>query len=180
MANVQDTGLLVVDIQGKLARLVHDSERMLANTVKLIRCCQLLSVPVVVLEQNPEGLGPTVPEITAHTPCSAHFEKHCFDAMRESAVRNYLNRLPQDNWLVVGIEAHICVFQTARGLLDEGLSVEVMADCISSRTRSDADLAIDCLRRLGANISSVEMCVYDMLKSSKHPQFRAILDIVKQ
>ena len=179
MISAQKTALLVVDIQGKLANIVADSEGLISNTSKLIRCCQVLSVPILVLEQNPKGLGPTTAELRRLLVDSDRLEKLTFNALGEPEIKSHILNMNKPTWLVAGIEAHICVYQTVRGMINAGLQVDVIADCISARTRSNLDLAIDNMRHLGANISSVEMCTYDMLQSSQHSEFKDVLNIIK-
>ena len=179
MISVNNCGLLVVDIQGKLARLVHDSEAMIQSTRKLIECCQLLSLPIITLEQNPQGLGHTVEELTEHLTEIEPIEKHHFDGLREKAVLNALANSGKQHWLVVGIEAHICVYQTVNDLQSNGYTPIVVSDCISSRTLANRALAIANMRQLGIGITSLEMCLYQLMGSSQHPAFKHILNVVK-
>ena len=179
MINPEDCGLLIVDIQGKLANIVCDSEQVISNTAKLIKCCQILSIPVVLLEQNPGGLGPTTDKILECIKSPEYFEKYTFNGLGEPAIKAYVKNANKTHWLVAGIEAHICVYQTAKGLIGEGFNVEVVSDCISSRQKSNLDLAINNLREAGANITSLEMCIYDLLQSSRSEHFKAVLNIVK-
>lgn len=182
--NEEKVGLLVVDIQGTLARRVSDSEAMICKTAKLIQCCKLLNIPVVVLEQNPDGLGGTVPEIETHVASDPHFKKFTFNAVAgtdqcSSEILAYIGNMELNRWLVVGIEAHVCVYQTVTGLLENDHTVEVIQDCISSRESSNALLAIDNMRERGAQISSFEMTVFELLKSCQHPKFREVLALIK-
>ena len=179
MLVAQQSGLVVVDVQGTLAKIVDNSQMTIANTVKLIKCCQALSIPVVVLEQNPQGLGPTLPVIQEAVGSSLTFEKFTFNGMDTAEIKQQIVGANKTSWLVAGIEAHICVYQTVRGLLDQGLHVEVVTDCISSRLRSNVELAIENMRHFGANITSLEMCVYQMLGSSQSDEFKKVLSIVK-
>ena len=179
MSEQSSVGLLVVDIQGKLAELVDQSEAVLSSTKKLIKCCSVLSIPIVVLEQNPEGLGLTHKTLTTDLGDFDPLVKFCFNGLDEAHIVEQLKQSNIQQWLVVGIEAHICVYQTALGLMSHGFDVQVLADCISSRKRENVDLAIDNLRAQGATISSVEMFVYQHLGSSRSPHFKKVLEIIK-
>ena len=179
MSNHAKVGLLVVDIQGKLAELVSGSQAMLANTQKLIKSSQLLSIPIVVLEQNPKGLGSTHREIKQHLSGITPLEKYCFNGLNESHILQAIQESQITHWLVVGIEAHICVYQTALGLKQHGFEVEIVADCIASRQSSNADLAIANLRDKDVGITSVEMFLYQYLRTSQSPQFKAVLQMIK-
>lgn len=179
MQTASDYGLLIVDIQGKLAELVNNSEEMISNTKKLVKCCQILSIPVVVLEQNPKGLGSTTASLEECIDDYAPLEKYTFSGMAEPHIKESLTSLDKKTWLIAGIEAHICVYQTVQDLLKENLQVEVVSDCISSRRRSNLDLAIQNMRHEGANITSLEMAVYKIMQSSKAEAFKDILKVIK-
>ena len=179
MKNADECGLLIVDIQGTLANLVANSEMTISNTVRLIKSCQALSIPVVVLEQNPKGLGPTTLEIERCLVDPVYFEKHTFNALDDEKIKRHIKSMNKKYWLVAGIEAHICVYQTVKGLIREGTQVELLSDCISSRLESNVTLAIQNLRHLGANITSMEMCIYEILQSCRNERFKAVLNIVK-
>lgn len=179
MSSADNYGLLVIDIQGKLAHLVNNGSAVIANTAKLIKCCQLLSIPIVVLEQNPKGLGSTTSELQSALNNYQPMTKHSFNGMAETQIKQKIASLDKSHWLVAGIEAHICVYQTVLGLLAENYQVELVSDCIGSRKESNRALAIDNIRRLGANITSVEMCIYQLLQTSKASSFKPILEIIK-
>jgi nicotinamidase-related amidase len=172
-------GLIVVDIQGGLARIVQQSDLFIDNTQKLIQCCQLLSIPIIWLEQNPKGLGPTVPEISELLTESMVNEKSHFNALFEQSIKDAIKATDKKRWLVVGIEAHICVYQTVLGLLNEDYKVDVVSDCISSRLQSNIALALHNMRDRGASITSLEMCVFELMKNAKTDSFRKILPIIK-
>ena len=179
MLKKEDCGLILVDVQGSLARLVQHSDLFIANSKKLIQCCKLLSIPVVWLEQNPKGLGATIPEISELLKDSTVNEKVHFNALSEESIKEVIKATDKKRWLVAGIEAHICVYQTVLGLLDEDYKVDVVSDCISSRLQSNIDLALIKMRVNGASITSLEMCVYELMKSSKLKCFREILSVIK-
>ena len=179
MQTASDYGLLIVDIQGKLAELVNNSEEMISNTKKLVKCCQILSIPVVVLEQNPKGLGSTTASLRECIDEYVPLEKYTFSGLAESHIKEAITSLNKRTWLVAGIEAHICVYQTVRDLLKEDLAVEVVSDCISSRRKSNLDLAIENMRHEGAKITSVEMAIYEIMQSNKAREFKEVLKIIK-
>lgn len=175
----EDCGLILVDVQGSLARIVENSGLVIANTRKLIQCCKLLSIPIIWLEQNPKGLGVTIPEISELMKEHSVNEKIHFNALFEEPIKGVIKASGKRRWLVAGIEAHICVYQTVLGLLNEDFKVDVVSDCISSRLQSNIDLALIKMRGSGASITSLEMCVFELMKSSKINSFREILSIIK-
>ena len=179
MLERRSTCLLVVDIQGKLARLVEGSESLIANTARLGQGAKALGLPVVWLEQNPDKLGPTVPELQPQQTGSLVLPKFSFGALGEPTVATALAGTGVSHWLVCGIEAHICVYQSVQGLLASGARVSLVVDAVSSRTAANRDLAISQLAARGAALTSVEMCLFDLMGDCRHPAFRQILALVK-
>lgn len=179
MLSRENTGLIVVDVQGKLARIVHESEKLTSNLEKLIRGCQILSLPIIWLEQNPKGLGETIPELASLLKNQKPIEKFSFNAFENEEVKKAILESGKKQWLICGIEAHICVYQTALGLLETNFEVEIVADCISSRANGNIDLALQKLQSKGANLTSIEMCLYELVKNSKNENFKEILNLIK-
>ncbi len=179
MLQKENCGLIVVDIQGTLARIVQNSDLYIQNTRKLIQCCQLLDIPVVWLEQNSKGLGPTVPELAELMGEATVNEKFHFNGLFEEPIKEVIKATGKSQWLVVGIEAHICVYQTVLGLLNEKFEVDVVSDCISSRLQSNVELALTKMRDSGASITSVEMCVFELMKNARMDRFRDVLSVIK-
>jgi len=179
MLEQENCGLIVVDVQGSLARLVQRSELFIDNTKKLIQCCQLLGIPVVWLEQNAKGLGSTIPELSVLMGEATVYEKLHFNGLFEKSIKEVIKATDKKQWLVVGIEAHICVYQTVLGLLNEKFEVDVVSDCISSRLQSNIELALQKMKESGASITSLEMCVFELMKSAKMESFKEILSIIK-
>lgn len=179
MLEQNTTGLLVVDIQGKLARLVEESDTLIANTARLVQGARALGLPVLWLEQNPDKLGATVPELQSLQAGDLVLPKYSFGALGEPTVATTLAESGVEHWLVCGIETHICVYQSVQGLLAKGARVSLVVDAVSSRTLANRDLAITQLAARGAALTSVEMCLFDLMGDCRHPAFRQILSLVK-
>ncbi|NVN80116.1 MULTISPECIES: hydrolase [unclassified Vibrio] len=179
MLTKQKTGLVVVDVQGKLARLVDESETLIANCGKLIEGAQVLGLPIVSLEQNPEKLGATVSELNDLLSDSNPIPKFTFNACNEPKFVEAVQAKDVDTWLVCGIEAHICVYQTAIGLLELGYKAQVVGDCVSSRTALNKKLAISRLRDAGVQITGLEMSLYELVKDCRTPEFKSILSLIR-
>ncbi|CAK2722718.1 Hydrolase [Vibrio crassostreae] len=179
MLNRANTGLVVVDVQGKLARLVDESDTLISNCGKLIKGAQVLGLPIVSLEQNPEKLGATVDELNDLLSDAKPIPKFTFNACKEPQFVEVVQAKDIDTWLVCGIEAHICVYQTAMGLLELGYKVQVVGDCISSRTALNKDLAIRRLADAGVQITGLEMSLYELVKDCRAPEFKSILSLVR-
>ncbi len=179
MLEQNTTGLLVVDIQGKLARLVEESDTLITNTARLVQGARVLGLPVVWLEQNPDKLGATVPELQSLQAGDLVLPKYSFGALGEPTVATALAESGVEHWLVCGIETHICVYQSVLGLLASGARVSLVVDAVSSRCAANRDLAIGQLAARGAALTSVEMCLYALMRDCRHPAFRQILSLVK-
>jgi len=179
MLNRNETGLIVVDIQGKLARLVHDSESLIANCEKLIKGARILGLPIIVLEQNPQRLGATVKELSKELKDINPIAKFTFNGCESADFSQLARKQNVDTWLVCGIEAHICVYQTAIGLIELGYNVELVTDCISSRQITDKQIGIDRTRVHGAALTSLEMCLYELVRDCRSPEFKPILQLVR-
>lgn len=178
MLNKENTGLIVVDIQGRLARLVADNEKFVENCQALIRGVQLLGLPVVSVEQNPAKLGGTIEEIRGLLP-EQPIEKFTFDACEAPEFIEAISNSGITSWLVCGIEAHICVYQTANHLQSLGYDIHLVSDCVSSRSLANKDLALSKLSRLGITMTGVEMCLYELVKDCRATEFKGILNLVK-
>ena len=178
MLEKETTGLIVIDIQGKLARIVDDSEGMISQCEKLIQGCQGLGLPVLWLEQNPQRLGSTVEELrTLQT--QPVFEKFTFDGCKDAQFAQALAQSGIQHWLVCGIETHICVYQTVQSLIALGYQAHVVSDCVSSRSKESKALALNKMTQLGAKTTNVEMCLYEILQDCRAPEFKSILQLIK-
>lgn len=179
MLRKDNTGLVVIDVQGKLATIVHDSEAFIANLVKLVKAAKLLGLPILWLEQNPEKLGATVPELREVLDRVEPIAKYSFSACGEPAFVEAVKKAKMNSWLITGIETHICVYQTALGLLDLGYDVELVSDCVSSRTIENKDMALAKLARKGAEVTSLEMCLFELIGDCRADEFRGALSLIK-
>ena len=179
MLEIQNTCLVVVDVQGKLAQLMVDKETLFKNVRILIQAAKILDIPILWCQQVPEALGPTVPEIAELLTDEEPIDKACFSCCGQEQFTAELNALGKEQVLLCGIEAHVCVYQTAMDLMEGGLDVTIVADAVSSRTEQNRETALDRLSAEGANISSTEMVLFELIKTSKHPQFRDIARLVK-
>jgi nicotinamidase-related amidase len=179
MLDIQNACLVVIDVQGKLAQLMVDKEPLFKNVRILIQAAKILDIPILWCQQAPEALGPTVPEIAELLTDEEPIDKACFSCCGEERFTAELNALGREQVLLCGIEAHVCVYQTAMDLMEGGLDVTIIADAVSSRTEQNRETALDRLSAEGANISSTEMILFELVKTARHPQFREIAKLVK-
>lgn len=194
-----DSQLLLVDFQQRLMPAIHEGDRALANAVRLARIAELLEVPLWATEQNPQGLGPTVPEL-APLVAGRVVEKMAFSAAEAvlpklrppaRAQGGNARSLPKhlqkpaapapgrESIVIAGVEAHVCLLQTALELLEEELAVWIVTDACSSRTERNRDAAFDRLAGAGAELVTTEMVAFEWLGDAEHPLFRDVLALVK-
>lgn len=167
--------LLVIDFQTRLMPVIHDGAAAVRNARRLIDAAALVGAPVAFTEQNPEGIGPTVPELAV--PGAPVVRKATFDAV---AAPGFASAVPEVRAVVLaGCEAHVCVTQTTLGLLASGRKVFLVGDALGSRDPANKAAAIERLARHGAEIVTTEMVVFEWLRSSDHPRFREALALIK-
>jgi len=171
--------LVIVDVQGKLAQLMADKTSLFENLQRMIKGFNALDLPIILLEQVPDKLGPTISEIGTLLPDLTPIEKSSFSCMGCDDFKAVLESSGRKHVVLVGIEAHICVYQSAAQLLDAGYEVSVISDAVSSRTVENRNIGIQQMNQLGAKISSVEMLLFELLQHAKAPAFRDIATIVK-
>ncbi len=174
----EHSALLVVDVQGKLLERIDGRDAMLANVVRLIKAADLLGVPVLATEQYPKGLGPSVPEVAALIPDRA--EKTAFHCCAAAPIFETLYARGIRKVTLAGIEAHVCVAQTALELLTMNVRVQVPADAVSSRHALDRDVALRRLELAGAVVTSTEAAIFEWTETADHPQFKAISALIKE
>lgn len=177
----QDSLLLVVDVQVKLWNQIANREAVRENCRILIQGAQKLSVPLLITEQYPKGLGPTLPELrpTETEGGMAICEKTSFGCLGEPALVQSIEQTGRRNLVICGIEAHVCILQTALEALEKGFSVAVVADAIGSRSEHNRHLALERMRQSGVILLSTEMILFEWMRSSSHPAFKDISKLVK-
>ncbi|MHB1200625.1 MAG: isochorismatase family protein [Polaromonas sp.] len=210
LLDADDSQLVLVDYQARLMPAVFENELVIANALRLARMAQLLEVPVWGTEQNPDGLGPSLPELRdaieaagGKTLAKMHFNavddglgdllrppvrRASTGAARGGNARSLPKHLqkgppPEEEGrgaiVIAGCETHVCLMQTALGLLEEEFEVWVVTDACSSRTERNRDAAFDRLAGAGAELVTTEMVAFEWLRSAEHPAFREMLGLVK-
>lgn len=178
-AGLESSILVVVDVQGRLARLMHESEAMIRQQKILIGACRLLEVPVLWAEQLPEKLGPTVDELQQPLAGLAPCAKSSFGCFGDPELRQKIEHSGRRQVLLAGIETHVCVWQTASALIEAGYSVHVVADAVSSRSAFNRDIGLRRMARAGAHLSNVEMVLFELMVDATHPKFRDVTRLLK-
>ena len=175
----QHGALVLVDYQQRLLPAIHRGAEALAQAVRLADIAHVLGLPVLGTEQNPRGLGPNEPAIRERcdeTLAKMHFDA-CADGLLDrlgAAVHGKVGAV-----VIAGCEAHVCLMQTALGLLNAGLRVWVVAQASGSRTAENHELAMQRLRQAGAGIVSVEMVAFEWLRTCEHERFKPVLALLK-
>jgi len=178
MITMEDSALLIVDVQGKLAQQMHESSALFNNLSILIQGAKLLSVPIVWVEQLPDKLGLTHSDIAQYLPGNA-FEKSTFSAWGNSEIRSEIEKINRRNWIVAGIECHVCVYQTVRDLLKMHYNVHVVTDGVSSRTLENKSIGLQVMQAAGAKLTSTEMVLFELQQKAEGEEFKQMIKLIK-
>lgn len=172
--------LHVIDIQESLMRQVHDAERVTDVTEMMVQCSRILGLPILGNTQYRKGLGPYVAAIEALFEDIPRMDKVEFNALANAETLTRVNNLPAtvDTMILVGVETHICIYQTAMAALELGLRVWVVSDGVSSRRVEHHQQGLDRLARAGADIGPAEMLIYELLHKAGTPKFKEILPLI--
>lgn len=179
MITTENTALILVDVQGKLAQSMHNRQALIDNLKRLVKGTQTLELPLLWAEQNPAGLGPTLPEIAELLPGKKPVSKFSFSCCACEPFMEELRALNRTNILIAGIEAHVCVYQTAADLVDLNYNVQVVSDAVSSRTQENRQIGLEKSKEAGAGLTSTETVLFELLKIAKGDKFKKIIKIVK-
>jgi nicotinamidase-related amidase len=178
----EECALIVIDIQEKLLPPIFQKEQLVRNAKLLLRTAEILKIPTLVTTQYSRGLGNVVPEIASLVPNSEAIDKDRFSCFGSDAFCAMLKRLPgnRNTLLLCGMESHICVTQTALAGLREGYLVHIASDAVSSRSEWNWRIGLGRMRAAGAVISSTEMMIYELMRSSTTPAFKELLPYLKE
>ena len=171
--------LLIVDIQEKLASAILNADTVVANAAKLIHAAKHLSVPILASEQYPKGLGRTVPALRELLATETLFDKTHFSCLGESGVAERLQQQQRRQIIVCGMEAHVCVLQTAIDIKAAGFTSIVVADAVSSRHAESYELGLARLRDAGVEIVTTEMVLFEWIAQAGTREFKALLPLIK-
>jgi len=179
MLNSKKCCLVVVDVQGKLAELMDNKDSVFANIEILIRTAKALDFDIIWCEQHPRALGSTIPQIARHLADMEPIDKFSFSCCGNDKFNNKLKELQPEQVILCGIEAHVCIHQTAADLLEKNYEVHIITDAISSRTPANKEIAIRRMQADGALLSSTEMAMFELLRTAKHEKFKELAKLIK-
>lgn len=171
--------LLVIDVQSKLAPAMTRFDEVVNTTLQLVKAAQLMAIPTVITEQYKQGLGTTDEQVVKQAIGATYVDKTHFSACQEPDFINTLNKYQKPQIIIVGMEAHVCVLQTALDLLAADFEVFIVTDGVSSRHDSNRDIALAQLRQAGAVITCAESVIFQWLEKANTDMFRDVLPLIK-
>ena len=177
--SAEDSLVLIIDIQEKLVAALN-KDVVVSNALKVATSANILGIPIIVTEQYPKGLGCTVQSLKDVLPQEAQIvEKTYFNALLEDGMLDKIKSYGKKQIVIFGIETHICVYQTASALIEQGYEVYVIKDACASRNKYEFKQGIDAMVANGAKISCVEIALFDWLKGAKNPKFKEVQALIK-
>ena len=175
----QETLLLVIDVQEKIFSAMHEQEKTKQNISRIIKGSKVLNIPVVWTEQYPTGLGPTLKEVATALNGAELLEKRTFSCLGDDVVSKKIKSYDKNQTLVCGIETHVCIYQTVQDLLIKNYDVHVVTDAVMSRHKVNHNLGLKKMGALGANMTSVEMALFELQQVARGDTFKALASIIK-
>jgi nicotinamidase-related amidase len=179
MMTTDNAVFVLVDVQGKLAEAMYEKEDLFENLVTSTKGMLTLDVPVLWLEQIPEKMGETIAPLKKLLRRHSPIPKESFSCCGEPEFMKALRQTLRKKVILAGIETHVCVYQTAVDLMAAGYEVELISDAISSRSAENRNVALHKLTTLGAGLTTTEMILLELIRTSTHPKFRDILKLIK-
>ena len=174
----EESLLLIIDIQERLVPAMKYGKQVIKNTNVLISAANEMNMPIVVTEQYPKGLGPTVPEINELLGDALKFEKTLFTACTDEVVES-IEANGKKKIIITGMETHVCVFQTARDLINLGYEVFIVSDAVSSRYKENYRNGLELMRDMGAVVTNTETVLFDLMKKAGTSEFKKLSKLIK-
>lgn len=179
MFTPENSLMLLVDVQGQLAQLMYEKQRLFTQLETMIKGMKVLGVPILWMEQIPSKLGPTTERIASLLEGQTPLAKSSFSCCADPGFTAAFQAAGRTQVLITGIETHICVFQTGVDLMAKGCQVQVVSDCVSSRTRENKQVGLDRLSAEGAMMTSVEMAFFELMKAAGGDAFKQVVKLIK-
>lgn len=179
MINTNNSILHIIDAQERLFDVMHNKDFLRQNMTRFLKGIRILGIPVLWMEQYPKGLGPTIRDLREELKDQEPMEKMCFSSCGHPDFLMDLHLTGRRQVLIMGIEAHVCVYQTVRDLIANGFRVHIVADAVSSRTPENHQMALKIMESCGARLTTVEMALFELLEKSSTDEFRQISKLVK-
>ncbi|MFK8013036.1 MAG: hydrolase [Marinicellaceae bacterium] len=176
---IENNCLLVIDVQGRLANLMHKKKSLFKHIRIMIKAAKILNIKIYWFEQYPKGLGPTIEVLKDLLVDTNYYEKITFSACGEAKFIDQLKTNDTKQCIVTGIETHVCVYQTVVDLLSKNFKVKVNQDAVSSRVKSNKKLGLKNMEKAGAQITSTEMILFELMQSANFSRFKDISALLK-
>ena len=171
--------LTLIDVQEKLVPLMENNTQFVENLVILVKGAQLLDIPIIWMEQLPDKLGPTIPEIKNIMKDQSPIVKNVFSCGNSDAYISILNNYDPDEVILCGIETHVCVYQTAIDLLSIGKDVQVVADAVTSRKKLNHDIGLQRISEKGGQLTTFELLLFEEQRIAVGDRFRSLIQLIK-
>jgi nicotinamidase-related amidase len=171
--------LIVIDVQEKIFATMYEQKRVKDNIIRMVGGAKTLKIPIIWTEQYSKGLGPTIPELRAALGGHTCYEKITFSCADDNQILKAVEKANPRDILLCGIEAHVCVYQTAADLIDRGNRVHLVSDAVMSRHKSNHEIALQRMEQIGVNITSVEMALFEFQGAAKGETFKPIAALIK-
>ena len=171
--------LTLIDVQEKLVPLMENNTQLVENLVILVKGAQLLDIPIIWMEQLPDKLGPTIPEIKNMMKGQSPITKNVFSCGDSDPYISILNNYDPDEVILCGIETHVCVYQTAIDLLSIGKDVQVVADAVTSRKKLNHDIGLQRISEKGGQLTTFELLLFEEQRIAVGDRFRSLIQLIK-
>ena len=171
--------LIVIDVQEKIFATMYEQKRVKDNIIRMVGGAKTLKIPIIWTEQYSKGLGPTIPELRAALGGHTCYEKITFSCADDNQILKAVEKVNPRDILLCGIEAHVCVYQTAADLIDRGNRVHLVSDAVMSRHKSNHEIALQRMEQIGVNITSVEMALFEFQRVARGETFKPIAALIK-
>ena len=179
MFDKDKTIMILIDVQGQLAQLMYKKEKLFKSLAIMVQGMKILDVPIIWMEQIPKNLGPTIEDVAKYMTPEKPIDKFTFSCCGDSRFTDKLKKSGRTQVLLTGIETHICVFQTGFELINQGYEVQVVSDCVASRTKENKKIGIKRILQAGGQITSLEMAFFELMKEAKGDQFKKLVKLIK-
>ncbi|MFA5060019.1 MAG: hydrolase [Candidatus Omnitrophota bacterium] len=179
MLTTQNTFVLLIDVQERLMAHIHRVEEFNKNLVNFLKGVRILEVPFILTEHVPEKLGKTTSPILEIMPETIPIVKNTFSCWGNRDFKKSVKKLGRKKILVAGVETHVCVYQTVADLVQAGFEVQVVSDCVSSRTLDNKNIGLERIKHVGASVTSVETALCELLKIAQGEKFKKIIQLIK-
>jgi len=171
--------IVIVDVQERLANAMQARDQVVGNCLHLVELAKLHDIPIIVTEQYPKGLGPTVEPLRNALPSYEPVEKLSFSCCGQTDFISRVGKVGRNTVLLAGMETHVCVLQTCLDLLKQGINVHLVNDAVCSRTKENSETGIELMRDAGAVVTCTETVLFQILKMAGSEEFKAISKRIK-